>query len=79
MRGINIFRETKVPLHSWWKDPKGRVWVVVYIGYDEKDEPATVDILEWGVSEFITQPYSLIQKYIDDRTFSQILKPISKY
>jgi len=66
---------TKVPLHSWWKDTKGRVWVVVYITYNG-ETPIEVDLLEWGVSDFITQPYPLIQKYIEQRTFIQILKPI---
>ena len=49
--------------HEWYRDVKGRTWVVTMILYHEGKKDR-VCLLEMGKSEDIVQPYDVIQEEI---------------
>lgn len=56
--------------YTWFIDSKERVWLIhsIWIG-----DPKTIDLLEYGKTEIISQPYQLIKDLINNGQF----KPLS--
>jgi len=61
-----------IALYSWWKDIKGRIWLINAIWHQPNGEKE-VHLLEYGKSEWVAQPYELIQQYIHDLIFKPLI------